>query len=105
MQASHWEEVAVYAATLHLPTDAVYLARLDPAKVDALNAATLSRLRSGHHEPGSLYVLGDATMLAAARQGFDPARDLLEKFDGVWVLAPGWHAPGGQASATLRMHR
>jgi hypothetical protein len=104
MQASHWEEVAVYAATLGLPTDAVYLARLDPAKVEALNAATLSRLRTGNHEPGSLYVLGDETMLEAARQGMDASRDLLEKFDGVWVLAPGWHAPGGQTSTTLRPH-
>jgi hypothetical protein len=90
MQAKHWEEIAVYAATLRLTTDAVYLARLDPAKVAALNAATLARLAEGRFEPGSLYALGSEATLAAARQGMDPARDLLAQFDGVWVLAPGW---------------
>lgn len=92
MQAKHWEEVAVFAATLGLSTDAVYLARIDPDKVNALNAATLRRLASGAHEPGSFYVLGDDTTLEAARSGMDPARDLLQRFDDIWVLAPGWHA-------------
>jgi hypothetical protein len=92
MQARHWEEIAVYAATLGLATDAVYLARLDPARVEALNAGTLARLREGRHEPGSLYALGGEETLEAARAGHDPARDLIAQFDGVWVLAPGWHA-------------
>jgi hypothetical protein len=90
MQARHWEEVAVLAATAGLPTDAVYLARLDPDRVAALNAATAARLARGRPEPGSLYVLGDAAMLAAARQGLDPGRDLLAEIEGIWVLAPGW---------------
>lgn len=93
MQARHWEEVAVLAATRGLPTDAVYLARLDPARVDALNASTKARLAYGRHEPGSLYVLGDEAALAAARRGMDPARDLLIQADGLWVLAPGWNRP------------
>jgi hypothetical protein len=92
MQARHWEEIAVYAATHGMPTDAVYLARLDPARVEALNAATLTRLREGRHEAGSLYALGTGETLDAARQGHDPARDLIGRFDGIWVLAPGWHA-------------
>jgi hypothetical protein len=90
MQARHWEELAVYAATHRMPTDAVYLARLDPARIRALNAATLARLEQGRHEDGVLYALGDDATLAAARQGLDPARDLLERFDGIWMLAPGW---------------
>jgi hypothetical protein len=93
MQALHWEEIAVYAATLGLATDAVYLARLDPAKVAALNAETLARLAEGRHEPGSLYALGTEETLAAARRGADPARDLIARLDGIWVLAPGWLAP------------
>jgi hypothetical protein len=90
MQARHWEEVAVFAATLGLSTDAVYLARIDPGKVAALNDATLRRLAAGEHEPGSFYVLGDEATLQAARQGMNPARDLLARFDGLWVLAPNW---------------
>lgn len=90
MQARHWEEIAVYAATLGLSTDAVYLARLDPAKVAALNARILGDLAAGRFEPGSLYALGSEETLAAARQGMDPARDRLSRHDGIWVLAPGW---------------
>ncbi|WP_439597240.1 DUF6311 domain-containing protein [Falsiroseomonas sp.] len=102
LQARHWEEVAVLAATRGRPTDAVYLARLDPDRVAALNAATRSRLARGAPEPGSLYVLGDEAMLAAARAGLDPARDLLARFDGLWVLAPGWLAPELTASPAGR---
>ena len=107
MQARHWEEVAVFAATAGLPTDAVYLARLDPRRVAALNAETAARLARGEPEPGSLYVLGDAAMLAAARQGLDPSRDLLAEIEGIWVLAPGWldtwrvTAPSSARSAAL----
>ncbi|NGM22592.1 hypothetical protein G3576_21440 [Roseomonas stagni] len=93
MQARHWEEVAVLAATRGLPTDAVYLARLDPERVAALNATTLARLSTGRHERGSLYVLGDKDALAAAWAGMDPTRDLLRQADGIWVLAPGWLQP------------
>jgi hypothetical protein len=90
MQARHWEEIAVYAATLKLTTDAVYLARLDPAKVAALNARLAADLAAGRFETGTFYALGSEETLAAARAGMDPARDLLARFDGVWVLAPGW---------------
>ncbi|MCS6892807.1 MAG: DUF6311 domain-containing protein [Rhodovarius sp.] len=91
MQANWWEEVAVMAATYGRPTDAVYLARLDPARVAQRNAQTAAELGSGAYEPGSLYVLGDEGALALARASHDPARDLLAEFNLVWVLAPGWH--------------
>jgi hypothetical protein len=96
-QAPNWEEVAVYAAALGLATDAVYLARMDPARVAALNAETAARLAEGRYEPGTFYALGDAAALARARRGMDPARDLLMQFDGVTVLAPGWWALTGRA--------
>jgi hypothetical protein len=91
MQARHWEEIAVFAATRGLRTDAVYLARLDAARVAALNADTVARLDSGRFEPGSLYALGTEETLSAARRGMVPERDLLAQFDGIWVLAPHWH--------------
>jgi hypothetical protein len=90
MQARHWEEIAVYAAARGLTTDAVYLARLDPAKVAALNARIAAELAAGRVEPGTFYALGSDETLAAARAGHDGTRDLLAQFDGVWVLAPGW---------------
>lgn len=90
MQARHWEEIAVFAATAGLATDAVYLARLDPDRVAALNARVAEELWSGRFEAGSLYALGSEETLEAARQGMVEGRDLLGRFDGVWVLAPGW---------------
>ncbi|WP_184482184.1 DUF6311 domain-containing protein [Neoroseomonas alkaliterrae] len=90
MQAPNWEEVAVYAATLRLQTDAVYLARLDPRAVEALNARVAALLERGAHEPRTFYVLGDEAALARARAGMDPERDLLGRFNDRWVLAPGW---------------
>jgi hypothetical protein len=90
MQARHWEEIAVFAATHGMPTDAVYLARLDPDRVAALNAEVLERLAAGRFEPGTLYALGGEATLAAARAGHDPRRDLLALHDGIWVLAPDW---------------
>jgi hypothetical protein len=90
MQAPNWEEVAVYAATLGLQTDAVYLARLDPRAVEALNAVVAQRLDNALYEPMTFYVLGDKESLALARDNMDPERDMLGRFDGRWVLAPGW---------------
>ena len=96
-QAPNWEEVAVYAATTGLETDGVYLARIDPARVAALNAETAARLAEGRHEPATLYALGDEAALARARRGMDPSRDFLMQFDRVTVLAPGWWALTGCA--------
>ncbi len=102
MQARHWEEVAVFAATKGLTTDAVYLARLDPARVEALNARVLADLAAGRHERGSFYALGDAATLQAAREGMDPEEDLLARVDGIWVLAPGWFGPPAIAERPSR---
>lgn len=102
MQATNWEEVAVYAATLGLQTDAVYLARLDPRAVEAVNVAVARHLETGEHEPRTFYVLGDAASLARARAGLDPTRDWLERVDGRWVLAPGWRQHQSPANSALR---
>jgi hypothetical protein len=96
-QATNWEEVAVYAATLGLETDAVYLARIDPARVSALNAEVAARLSEGRHEPATLYALGDEAALVRARRGMDPSRDFLAQFDRVTVLAPDWWRLTGRA--------
>ncbi len=91
MQAPNWEAVSVYAASSGLETDAVYLARVSPRAAARVNARVARVLAEGRHEPRTLYVLGDDAALARARAGMDPARDLLARFDGRWVLAPDWH--------------
>jgi hypothetical protein len=61
--------------------------------VEAVNARVAALLPTGAHEPRTFYVLGDEAALMRARSGMDPARDMLARFDGRWVLAPGWLQP------------
>ena len=89
-QAPWWEEIAVYAASKGLETDAVYLARLDPKLVAALNAKLAQQLAEGEFEPKTLYVLGDEGALLLAGASHQPGRDLIGGFNGLWVLAPEW---------------
>lgn len=85
-----WDTVGALAARAGLPTDCIYLARVDDAAVAALRAKVAGILASGAYEPGTLYLLRDAESLALARASHDPARDLVLQADGHWVLAPGW---------------
>ena len=81
-QGRWWEEIAVVAATHGAATDAIYLARADPAAIAAMAEAMLARLREARLEPGTLYVLRDEAALAAARVGrLAPVR-----LDGLWVV-------------------
>ncbi len=86
----HWESAARFAIRHGMTTDAVYLARIDPGKVDALRGRVAADLFSGRHEPGTLYVLRDRESLIRAEFGRDRARDALLLIDGLVVLAPGW---------------
>lgn len=90
--AAQWEPVARFASRYRLPTDAVYLSRVDPDQVRRLNARTLRAFRAGEWERGTLYVIRDAATQALVNQRSDSARDLLAVVDGVSVFAPGWYA-------------
>jgi hypothetical protein len=86
-----WDRVGVLTAHAGgVPTDCIYLARVDDAALAALRAKVAEVLRSGAYEPGTLYVLRDEASQALAQASHDPARDLLLEADGFWVLAPGW---------------
>ena len=85
-----WESIARFAAVAGMPTDSIYMARVDGAALDALRSKVAAILRSGRYEPGTLYVLRDAESLALARQSLDPARDAIVRADDYWILAPGW---------------
>ncbi len=89
-QGVAWEEIAVFAASHRMATDAIYLARSDAGRVAALRAEVAARLAEGRPEPGVLYVLRDAESLALARAGLRPGRDRLVEADGLHVLAPDW---------------
>ncbi|MDB5372377.1 MAG: hypothetical protein JWP04_1019 [Belnapia sp.] len=85
-----WESIARFAAVAGLPTDSIYMARVDAAAIAALRQKTAASLASGAYEPGTLYILRDDESLGLARASHDPARDSLLQADGYWVLAPGW---------------
>jgi hypothetical protein len=87
-----WQSIAQFAMQAGLPTDSVYLARVDGAVVAALRARMAEVLRSGAYEPATLYVLRDSESVALAQASHDPARDAIMQVDGYWVLAPGWLA-------------
>jgi hypothetical protein len=87
-----WNSVGVLTArTGAVPTDCIYLARVDDAALAALREKVAEVLRSGAYEPDTLYVLRDETSQALAQASYDPTRDLLREVEGFWVLAPGWH--------------
>jgi hypothetical protein len=88
---AHWEAVARFTSLHGMPTDAVYLSRIDPAAVERLNAATPAELAAGRWEHGTLYVLRDEPTRALIARQADLSRDLLAVIDGVPVFAPGWH--------------
>jgi len=87
-----WTRIARIASELRLPTDAVYLARLDLAAVRVLAARVEHQLNSGDYEPGTIYVLRTLVSRRWAEESMDPARDLIREADGLTVLAPGWWA-------------
>jgi hypothetical protein len=89
-----WQSIAQFAMQAGMPTDSVYLARVDGAVVDALRRRMAEVLASGAYEPATLYVLRDVESLARARASHDPARDAIVQVDGYWVLAPGYLARG-----------
>jgi hypothetical protein len=100
-----WADIARFAAVAGLPTDAVYMARVDTAAEAALQAKTAAILTSGTFEPGTLYVLRDAASLSMARASHVAGRDLILQADGYWVLAPWWCEYDAAAGCAARPGR
>ena len=84
-----WEQVALYAAKYHLPTNTVFFTRIDAAKRDQTQRQFESQLSQGYWDPSALYIL-QANLVLPAYFHFNPNADLLMNLDGVTVLAPNW---------------
>ena len=87
----HWSAFAVLAAKHHVPTNSVYLARYDEAKLTAANAKYEAAVTSGNYDPAALYIVDDERVMPVLMH-LDPHKDLFAKIDGFNVLAPGWVA-------------
>jgi hypothetical protein len=82
-----WKEISYYAALNGMATDAVYMARVDRNRVQALVARTNKDIEAGTLETDSLYVV-DADVVDRLRPHVG-AGDLLTQADGYWVFAIG----------------
>lgn len=90
----NWYTLATYAARYHLATNAVYLSRLDQAKVSAANQQFREQLRRQALDSDTLYIFEDAN-IANVRPFVNRSTDYLAKFDGnLSVLAPHWKTCG-----------
>jgi hypothetical protein len=82
-----WHAIGYFAVTHGMATDAVYLARVDAAKLEDFKRKTESMLDTGNFEPDSLYVL-DPDIVPRVRPHVGEG-DLLAQVENIWVLAKG----------------
>lgn len=88
-----YDEVAYFALTHGMRTNAVYLARIDKDRIARENDRFVQELHAARLNPKTLYLLDDS-YLENARRSATPD-DLLETIDGVLVLAPRWQSVSG----------
>jgi hypothetical protein len=83
-----WQVLAAYAAKYGLSTDSVYLGRIDSSRSQRKSDESL---KTGKFDADSIYFLkDDDAVLRQVALIVDHETDLLAKFDGFNVLAPGW---------------
>ncbi|GAA0585875.1 hypothetical protein GCM10009416_25240 [Craurococcus roseus] len=101
-KAEGWEAVGRWASANGLPTDMVYLARVDQAALERTRMAGERSFLEGRFEPRTLYVLGGSWAVFLAASAMDPAADLLAEADGLRVFAPGWKRLSAAVPAGVR---
>lgn len=87
-QPQYWANIAAFAAEHGMGTNAAYLARIDRGNYAIAAQKSTDMLATGDYEPDTLYILS-GQVVEQARSTLQ-ADDLLDSFDGVTVLAPGW---------------
>jgi hypothetical protein len=97
--ASDYAIWADFAASHGMATDSTYLARVDPERLRAAQAANEGAIELGEFERDTLYVL-DRKHATKAASSLDADNDLLTRVDGVFLLAPGWKARGRATPAS-----
>lgn len=84
-QGEHWKDISLIAHKMNARTDAIYMARVDDKKAEALNNETLDKLSSGSYDNNTTYIIGDRYIgIVKLKEG-----DSLFKLDGLNVLAHG----------------
>ncbi|MDB5541674.1 MAG: hypothetical protein JWQ89_3401 [Devosia sp.] len=83
----NWRELSWFAVTHQLPTDAVYLGRIDPTALAKAQAAADASLREGSFDRGAIYGL-DTRSARRVLPHLGPD-DVLAPVDGLILFAPG----------------
>lgn len=90
-KSPEWRNLAYFAATHKLETDAVYLARVGKTEIENAQTHSLEKLRNGNYDLDTLYILDDKSFNQALLS-IDKKTTLQLKIDGLNVVAPGWYA-------------
>ncbi len=86
-EGEHWRELGWFAVTHRLPTDAVYLGRIDPDALARAQEVGMAALRDGSFDRGAIYGLDSrAARRVLPHLGPD---DILAPIDGLILFAPG----------------
>lgn len=87
-QSLNWLQFATLAAENEIPTNSIYLARIDNQQVKLANSKLVGTLKSGAYDPSALYILEQRYIIPALATASKD--DVLADIDGFTVLAPGW---------------
>lgn len=103
----NWQNFAIFAASHHLTTNAVHMARVDNEKQDASNAKLNQQIETGKYDSNTLYVVENRFIIAALANA--STSTAIAKIDTFNIIAPGWNAcskcPEISASFTLAKDR
>lgn len=86
-----YADIAFFAATHGLQTDAAYLARYDGQKLADARSGAEASIATGAYDATAFYLLGDAEA-AAAQKHLRADQDRIFRLDGFTVIAPGWRS-------------
>ncbi len=89
----NWENFSIYAASHHLTTNAVHMARVDLIKQDRSNARLNQQIDSGMLERDTLYVVENRFVIAALAT--TPESTAIAKIDTFNIIAPNWNSCNG----------
>jgi hypothetical protein len=83
----HWRELSWFAVTHKLPTDAVYLGRIDAKALASAQAVAETAMTTGSFDRGAIYGIDSASAERIAR--VMAPDDVLAPVDGLILFAPG----------------
>lgn len=88
----NWENFAIYAASHHLTTNAVHMARVDLEKQEVSNTKLNQQIETGQFDNNTLYVVENRFVISALANA--PSNTAIAKIDTFNIIAPSWNQCG-----------